>query len=138
MLIKKLMNTDLDSTDDIGEKSKKIREIKMEEENSIASSITMDSENTKSTTASYLKSDFSINSEQTATASNTSIRVNGKRFTLGAIGVTEDMSDGEVKRRLEAHFSHQRNKEDLKKEEIFQNFINERKKLKGNEDSEMQ
>ena len=132
MLIKKLMNTDLDSTEGLGEKIKKVREINTNEECSVASSITMQSNTSKSTTTSDVKSEYSLNSQETNNSTNSSIPVNGRNFTLEAIGVTQDMTEEEVRLRLEAHMAHQRNKENLRKEEVLQAFIHVKNKVKDN------
>ena len=83
---------DMDKVDyegwNVGEKTKKIREIETHGDCSIASSITMQSNNSESTTTSDMKLEFSINSQETKSTKKSPIQVNGKKFTLESIGVT--------------------------------------------------
>ena len=127
MLIRKMMNADLDSVGKIGDKKKGAEEVEINDNGSVASSITMGSDKTQSTGVNSIKDNFSLQSGITNQSIKSKLTVNGKTFTLESIGVTKNMTDAEVKQRLEVHIEFQRNKENLAKEKLYDEYINSRK-----------
>ena len=134
LLIKKLMNADLDSVGKVGDKKKAISEVVIQSDQSTTSSITANSASTASTTASNIKDEYSINSGSTNNSNK--FKVNGKQFTFEAIGIHDEMTDMEIKQRLEAHTEFQRHKEDLRKEKLYNEYIANRKSQQEEHDNE--
>ena len=135
-LIRKLTEKDLDSLDGIGQKKKEIHDIEYNDDNnSTASSITVESHQSSGNSIS----DHSLDSQMT---NQSKVKNKGRRITVNDIpaffeqGEIDKLSNAEIEARLLSWFSHKKGQEKIAMESAMDEFIRTRAKntAKGNEE----